>query len=70
MTTKLNQSIFRKKRSVSAGFAMGLSSSVIRRLEHFQKSYSRSVMAGVVAVFLGFGFVSAQSQGCSSLLLR
>ncbi|HEV2691957.1 MAG TPA: hypothetical protein VG347_03600 [Verrucomicrobiae bacterium] len=41
-----------------------------RSLEHFQKSYRRSVMTGVMAVFLGFGFVSAQSQGCSNLLLR
>ena len=33
-------------------------------LEHFHKSCSHSVGKQPGAVFLGFGFVSAQSQGC------
>src|SRR5258708_23742237 len=36
----------------------------LRCLEHFQKCYSRSAAIQMRAVFLGFGFVSAQSQGC------
>ena len=41
-----------------------------KSLEHFQKCYSHSEEAPEAAVFLGFGFVSAQSQGFSNLLLR
>jgi hypothetical protein len=39
-------------------------------LEHFQKYCSRSVETLERAVFLVFGFVSAQLQGFSNLLLR
>jgi hypothetical protein len=34
------------------------------RLEHFQKNCSHLVGKSDEAVLLGFGFVSAQSQGC------
>ena len=39
-------------------------------LEHFQKYYNHSEELIEKAVFLGFGFVSAQSQGFSNLPLR
>jgi hypothetical protein len=39
-------------------------------LEHFQKNCSHAVGENGKAVFLGFGFVSAQSQGLANLLLR
>jgi hypothetical protein len=39
-------------------------------LEHFHKYCSHSVMVKVRAVFLNFGFVSAQLQGFSNLRLR
>src|SRR6476469_8995460 len=39
-------------------------------LEHFQKCCSHSGQLCKAAVFLGFGFVSAQSQGFANLLLR
>jgi len=39
-------------------------------LERFKKYCSHSGKAGREAVFLGFGVVSAQSQGFSNMLLR
>jgi hypothetical protein len=39
-------------------------------IEHFQKFCSHSGEAKLKAVFLSLGFVSAQSQGFSNLLLR
>jgi hypothetical protein len=38
--------------------------------EHFQKNCSHVVGESEEAVFLGFGFVSAQLQGFSNLRLR
>jgi hypothetical protein len=39
-------------------------------LERFQKNCSHAIRKNKKAVFLGFGFVSAQSQGFANLLLR
>jgi hypothetical protein len=39
-------------------------------LEHFRKNCSQAVGEKEEAVFLSFGFVSAQLQGLSNLLLR
>ena len=41
-----------------------------KRLEHFKKYYSRLAERKETAVFLGFGFVSAQSQAIFGMLLR
>jgi hypothetical protein len=43
---------------------------VIFILERLKKFYSHAVGGQEEAVFLGFGFVSAQLQGCSNLRLR
>jgi hypothetical protein len=40
------------------------------KLEHFHKYYSHSVGKNKEAVFLGFRFVSAQSQATVGMLLR
>jgi len=44
--------------------------SPIPRLERFQKYCSHSAEQNEMAVFLGFGFVLAQSQAVVGMLLR